>query len=157
MPAYDAIVCGAGPAGSTAARVLASEGYKVLLVEKAVLPRYKACGGGLTKKCYDLIDVDISDIVEDRTYKMVFTNGFSESIVLESEDPWIYMVKRELFDTRLVQEAQQAGVELRQGEEVIDVAQQENGVKVVTRNAAYIGKYLIAADGVFSVVGKNWG
>jgi flavin-dependent dehydrogenase len=44
---WDAIVVGAGPAGSLAACLLAREGLKVLLVERQRLPRAKVCGGCL--------------------------------------------------------------------------------------------------------------
>jgi flavin-dependent dehydrogenase len=45
---YDAIVVGAGPAGSTAAYELAGMG-EVLVVDKAPFPRHKACGGALCR------------------------------------------------------------------------------------------------------------
>jgi len=41
---HDALVIGAGPAGSTAARLLAQAGWSVALVEKSVFPRRKVCG-----------------------------------------------------------------------------------------------------------------
>jgi menaquinone-9 beta-reductase len=41
---YDAMVLGAGPAGSTAALMLARSGWRVALVEKAKFPRRKVCG-----------------------------------------------------------------------------------------------------------------
>ena len=41
---YDAVVIGAGPAGSAAARLLAQAGWQVALVEKAAFPRRKVCG-----------------------------------------------------------------------------------------------------------------
>ena len=41
---YDVLVVGAGPAGSTAALVLARNGARVALVDKARFPRDKACG-----------------------------------------------------------------------------------------------------------------
>jgi menaquinone-9 beta-reductase len=43
-PHYDAVVVGAGPAGSVAALVLARGGARVALVDKAAFPRDKACG-----------------------------------------------------------------------------------------------------------------
>src|SRR4051812_25146381 len=41
---FDALVIGAGPAGSVAALVLARGGARVALVDKARFPRDKACG-----------------------------------------------------------------------------------------------------------------
>jgi geranylgeranyl reductase family protein len=46
----DAIIVGAGPAGSTAAYHLAQSGVSVLLLEKAKFPREKVCGDGLTPR-----------------------------------------------------------------------------------------------------------
>ncbi len=45
---WDVVVVGAGPAGSSAARAALEAGAeRVLLLDKAELPRYKTCGGGL--------------------------------------------------------------------------------------------------------------
>ena len=41
---FDAVVVGAGPAGSIAALVLARSGARVALADKAAFPRDKACG-----------------------------------------------------------------------------------------------------------------
>jgi flavin-dependent dehydrogenase len=47
---WDAVVVGAGPAGSIAAYELARRGRAVLLLERARLPRYKVCGGCLNER-----------------------------------------------------------------------------------------------------------
>ncbi|HQA30982.1 MAG TPA: geranylgeranyl reductase family protein [Propioniciclava tarda] len=47
----DVIVVGAGPAGSTTARYLATRGLNVSLLDKAEFPRDKVCGDGLTPRC----------------------------------------------------------------------------------------------------------
>jgi flavin-dependent dehydrogenase len=41
---YDAVIIGAGPAGSAAARLLAQADWRVAFVEKAAFPRRKVCG-----------------------------------------------------------------------------------------------------------------
>lgn len=53
---YDALVIGAGPAGSTAARLLAEAGWSVALVEKGVFPRRKVCGEFISATSLPLLD-----------------------------------------------------------------------------------------------------
>ena len=48
---YDAIVIGAGPAGSTTGALLAEKGHDVLIVEKEKFPRYHV-GESLMPFCY---------------------------------------------------------------------------------------------------------
>ena len=42
--AWDAVVIGAGPAGSLAARGLAAAGARTLIIDRADFPRWKVCG-----------------------------------------------------------------------------------------------------------------
>ena len=52
---HDVIIVGAGPAGSTAAHVLAQKGVNVLVLDKAEFPRDKLCAGLLTWKSVDVL------------------------------------------------------------------------------------------------------
>ena len=47
-PEVETVIIGAGPAGTTAATLLARAGRDVLVVDKATFPRDKCCGDGLT-------------------------------------------------------------------------------------------------------------
>jgi flavin-dependent dehydrogenase len=49
---YDVLVVGSGPAGSTAAYLLAKHGMEVALLEKKPLPRHKTCGGGIVQRAF---------------------------------------------------------------------------------------------------------
>ncbi|MDZ4277906.1 MAG: FAD-dependent monooxygenase, partial [Dehalococcoidia bacterium] len=64
MITYDAIVAGAGPAGSTAARLLAQQGASVLLLDRARFPRDKPCGGAVTVRAADEAGIDLSPVIE---------------------------------------------------------------------------------------------
>src|SRR5690606_7579051 len=53
---WDAVVIGAGPAGSVAAYLLARAGGRVLLIERKPLPRYKVCGACLSSSAVALLN-----------------------------------------------------------------------------------------------------
>ncbi len=62
---WDVLVVGAGPAGSVAAREVARRGKSVLLVDKAVFPRYKVCGCCLNASATALIrQIGLGHILE---------------------------------------------------------------------------------------------
>ena len=53
---WDAVVVGAGPAGSLAARQLAQSGLSVLLVDRQRFPRWKVCGGCLNAATVKMLE-----------------------------------------------------------------------------------------------------
>ena len=53
---FDAIIVGAGPAGSTAAILLAQAGWSVALIEKQRFPRRKVCGECIAASNLPLLD-----------------------------------------------------------------------------------------------------
>ena len=53
---FDAVVVGAGPAGSAAAAILSERGRRVLLLEKDRFPRHKVCGEFLSARARESLE-----------------------------------------------------------------------------------------------------
>jgi len=73
QPNCRVIIVGAGPAGSVLAYELAAHRIKVLVLERAVLPRYKCCAGGLTVKAAELLGMNIEGLVDDTIFGAIVT------------------------------------------------------------------------------------
>ena len=109
---YDAIVVGAGPSGAVAAYELAQAGLRTLLIEKAKLPRYKTCGGGITYKSARALPFPINSVCERVLFKSEFSWRSTKSFVAQYEQPLVYMVQRSKFDNLLVEQAAAVGAEV---------------------------------------------
>lgn len=160
MVRYDAdvIVVGAGPAGATAARLLAAWGFSVLLVEKCQLPRYKPCGGVLTKRTIQLLaPLDISPVIETWVQRIVVQSPDGETFAVNLPERTVATVMRDRFDTFLVDAALAMGAKLRVGERLLKCEQKPEGVEIVTSRGTYRCLVLIGADGANSVVAQQLG
>src|SRR5213078_742652 len=73
---YDAIVVGAGPAGSTTAYRLARAGARVCLIDRARFPRDKPCGGGLTLRAVKELPFSVAPVVEDTVDRLELGLGY---------------------------------------------------------------------------------
>src|SRR5881628_610676 len=94
MATYDAVVAGAGPAGSTAARLLAERGASVLLLDKHRFPRDKPCGGGVTLRAAAVQDIDLLPVVERTIYGARFSLRLGDSFDRTYAKPLTYMTQR---------------------------------------------------------------
>ena len=157
METFDAIVVGAGPAGSTAARELAASGVRVLLVDKATFPRYKACGGGIPLRTQRLLPFPIDSVIEDSVHRLEVACGGRMGFVRDSGAPFAHMVMRERFDALLLDKARAAGAEFRPR---TTVRRLEAGGRVAIEAEDGFraeARYLVAADGAHSPVGRMAG
>ena len=158
MKLHDVAVIGAGPAGSSAALALARAGHSVLLLEKAVLPRYKTCGGGVLARAFKLLPPGAERVVE-RRFDSVALNflGTEMSFVARRAEPMVYMTMRADLDCLLAREAQQAGVQLIESCAVRRVETRDDSVVLISDRENYRARFVIAADGVHSVTAKSAG
>ncbi len=152
---YDTIIVGAGPAGATAAYHLAKKGHSVLLLEKESLPRYKPCGGGVSPAIAQWFNFDFSPAISVKVDSLRFTWKMGDPVeakIVTKEPVW--MVRRDIFDHFLVQQAQKEGACVSDNTEVTGIEFKNDSWQVNTAKGLFTGRYLIAADGAKGTMAK---
>lgn len=124
MKAYDAIVLGAGPAGSTAALCLARRGWSVALVEKTPFPRSKVCGEFMSASNAAIFeDLGIADFIDAHAGPPIHRVGlFARDDALSAPMPqlgfddagWGRALGRDRLDSLLLDRARAAGADVWQ-------------------------------------------
>ncbi|MFE9257926.1 geranylgeranyl reductase family protein [Streptomyces sp. NPDC006879] len=161
---WDVIVVGGGPAGATAAHAAASAGRRVLLLEKAQLPRYKTCGGGIIGPSRDALPPGFLLPLKDRVNAVTFTLGGKFTRTRRSRHTLFGLINRPEFDAALVAEAEKAGARLRTGATVVRVEQHGAAVPdrrtvavVLSDGETVFGHCVVGADGSASRIGAHVG
>jgi geranylgeranyl reductase family protein len=155
------IVLGAGPAGATAARALASRGTPVRLLDRAAFPRNKPCGGGISLRVltrFPYLERELARIATHAVSRLYLEGPDGDAAVVESDGPAALMIRRVEFDALLVSLARDAGAELVTGAEIVQAQQDGDGVTLVARDGRrFRAPIVIAADGVHSIVARRLG
>jgi flavin-dependent dehydrogenase len=159
----DVVVIGGGPAGSTAAALLAQRGYRVIALEKARHPRFHIGESLLPMNLPIFERLGVHDKVrrlglykrgadfESQNAQGYHTFAFDRP--LGASPPHAYQVFRQDFDQMLYQHARECGADAREGEEAVAIEQRDardTRVQVRTdggRTYQIQARYLIDASG----------
>ncbi|MFC6715588.1 geranylgeranyl reductase family protein [Branchiibius cervicis] len=154
---YDVAVVGGGPAGSTAARVAAQAGARTVLIDRAVFPRYKTCGGGLIGVTLANLPPDLDLPVQQRVRSATFTLRGATPVTRSTTDPFLTLVDRTEFDAALLEVAVRRGVTTRLGVTVTGVTQDDDLVSLTTADGPVFARAVVGADGSASRLGRAVG
>ncbi len=156
---YDVLVVGAGPAGSTAALVLARNGARVALLDKARFPRDKACGDFIGPRGLQVLaDLGLPEPPGLDVGDMVVIGPTGRRVVLPCFDGTTYpgrarAVPRLVFDDALRTAAIEAGAVAVQGRagEPVGSGPDIGGFEIVD-GGRICADFVIGADGATSHV-----
>lgn len=172
--AYDVIVMGGGPAGSTVASILAREGRKVVLFEKEVFPRHHI-GESLMTDTYRTFErMGFLEKMKEspfvRKYSVQFANPegkesrpfyFFEANHHESAVTW--QVTRAVFDKMLIEHAESQGALVHQGtlvKQVIFDGDRATGVEVQMKDGTvekFSANVIVDATGQSAMLSNKFG
>lgn len=170
----DVVVIGGGPAGTTAATLLAQRGYECLVLEHSQFPRYHI-GESLIPHTYGTLDrlgmlpkLQESAFPVKHSVRFVSPDGddsdpfyFSETIRGPRARTW--QVERSQFDRLCLENAQAAGVQIRQGVRVSNLLMQGDRVTGIVATAEgeepqdVQAKVVVDASGRAGVIGQHLG
>jgi flavin-dependent dehydrogenase len=172
---YDAIVIGGGPAGSTAAAVLAAKGRRVMVLEKEKFPRYHIGESLLPYGYFTLERIGVLDRMKashfTKKYSVQFVGASGRASVpfyffqqLEHEASMTWQVLRSEFDQLLLDNAREKGAEVIEEITARELIQQDGavaGVKAVTKDGEtreFRAPITIDATGrdAFAVTRNGW-
>jgi geranylgeranyl reductase family protein len=165
MRSADVVVVGAGPAGVATAVALARAGRDVTVLDKAVFPRDKCCGDGLTTLAlreleqlgFDPAGVSDWQVVDGAVLRA--PSGREVTLPLpEGRGSYAAVAPRRQLDLALVDVAVKAGAAVVEGAGFAGLSQHDDHVVVrVDGSGPLAARYVVAADGMWSPVRRALG
>src|SRR5262249_36135509 len=172
----DAIVVGAGPAGAATALLLAEQGLRVIVLDRARFPRPKICGEYLSPEAARVLDrlgvlkdVDAAGAQPLRGMRLVAPDGTVLCAQYPTSGPWrgyrdhALAIPREIFDRLLLDHARSMPIDVRERHRVTGLkieGSQVTGVEgtdVAGRPFELSARLVVGADGRASIVARTLG
>ncbi len=151
----DVLIVGAGPAGCSTALHLARRDAawadRILVIDRATFPREKVCGGGITYFGYRMIEQLGLQEPECYPAREAAVHYRKRAFSFFGE-PTVRIVDRHAFDVWFLRKVEEAGVEVRQGVELVGVEVTGDGVVATTTAGTVRARTIVAADGSLSLV-----
>ena len=166
---YDAIIVGAGPAGSSAAIYCNKLGLNTLLLDKSIFPRDKICGDALSGKSVKILEEldllqDLDKLNGAIVNRIIFGNpNYSECELHLNKSlnkrhiSHGFVIPRKIFDNYLFKKASDVS-NVVSGFNVDDLIYDKSqviGVKgksTTGEQKKYFGNIVLGADGPYSIV-----
>ncbi len=171
---YDAIIVGAGPAGSSAAIYCNKLGLNTLLLDKSIFPRDKICGDALSGKSVKILEEldllqDLDKLDGAIINRIIFGNPNHSECELHLNKSLNkrhishgFVIPRKIFDNYLFKKASDVS-NVVSGFNVDDLIYDKSqviGVKgksTTGESKKYFGNIVLGADGPYSIVSRKSG
>jgi flavin-dependent dehydrogenase len=149
------LIVGGGPAGLSTwlhlQQINPQLAAQTLLIEKAVYPRDKLCGGGIVPSAERVlkrlgIEILVPSVVVEQVNYVFGSKSFQKS------GRAFRVVRRREFDHLLARTAKERGLNLHEGELFLGFRRDRHGLLVKTDRGAYRTRGLVGADGALSKV-----
>lgn len=155
--AADLLVIGAGPAGCATAITAARAGRSVVVLDRAVFPRDKTCGDGLTTgalRQLEQLGVGLGDLGASARVSNVVVVGPTGSHIelpLPADGEHARVIPRMDLDATLVACARAAGAVIVEGAALTELKSGSDGVDATVEDGrVFRAPYAVAADGNYS-------
>lgn len=156
MVKYDVLVVGAGPVGTTFARLISEKGFNVAIMEKKK-------SVGLPLQCAGLLGRQIKDLnyfpeefIINPVYGAYLHSPSGHVLSVAKKEPEAYVIDRVEYDKYLSQLAVDAGASLFLNHEVINVNIKKGRIFLGNGKGCMDGQIIVGADGYNSLVKRNF-